>query len=113
MKLIMATTRRVPLNLHALDDISPVHPGEILLEEFLRPLGMSTYAAAKRMGVPNTRVHEIIRERRSVTADTAIRLGVVFGTTPDYWLGLQMTFDLRTARVDTSGLRPVQNVGSS
>ena len=65
------------------------------------------------MNVPNTRLHEIVRERRGITADTAIRLGVVFGTTPDYWLTIQMTYDLRTANVETSALRPVQQASTA
>jgi addiction module HigA family antidote len=105
--------RELPDALHAPDDLSPVHPGEILLEDFLRPLEMSVYEAAKRMGVPNTRLHEIIRERRSVTADTAIRLGVVFGTTPEYWLSMQMTYDLRMTKVETHSLRPVEQASTA
>lgn len=74
------------------------HPGEMLQEEFLAPLGMSARALAAALDVPVTRVTELIRERRGVTADTAIRLGMYFGTTPDFWLNLQAAYDLSVAR---------------
>lgn len=76
---------------------APTHPGEILLEEFLRPLGMSQVAAAQRMGVPLNRLNEIVRQRRGVTADTALRLARLLGTTPQFWMNLQTAWDLHHA----------------
>lgn len=81
------------------DDLST--PGEILLEEFLEPLGVSQYALAKRIGVDQARVSRIIRGRQAITADTALRLGVFFGTTPQFWLRLQEGYDLAIARSKT------------
>jgi len=80
--------------------LDPIHPGEILEEEFMRPLGLSANALAKAVDVPVTRVSEIVRGRRGVTADTALRFGRFFGTSPELWLGLQAEYDLRTARRD-------------
>lgn len=74
--------------------LNNVHPGEILVEEFLKPLKLSQYQLAKRIRVPLTRVAAICRGQRAVTADTALRLAKVFGTTPKFWLGLQEDFDL-------------------
>ncbi|ETW96734.1 HigA family addiction module antitoxin [Candidatus Entotheonella palauensis] len=74
----------------------PVHPGEILREDFLIPLGMSVNALATALGVPATRIHEIIKERRSITADTAQRLARYFGGDPVSWLHLQAMYDLKT-----------------
>ncbi len=84
------------------------HPGEILAEEFLTPLGLSARQVAAEIGVPPNRLSEIIRERRGVTADTAIRLGVRFGTSAEFWLNLQNAHDLSKARatVDYSTVRP-------
>ena len=76
--------------------MKPVHPGEILREEFLVPLEMSAYALAKAINVPQTRIAEILHERRSITADTAVRLGRFFRTSPDVWMNLQSRFDLET-----------------
>jgi addiction module HigA family antidote len=80
--------------------LDPIHPGEILEEEFMRPLGLSANALAKAMDVPVTRVSEIVRGRRGVTADTALRLGRLLGTTAELWLALQSEYDLRVARRD-------------
>lgn len=74
----------------------PVHPGEILREDFLAPLGMSANALAHALDVPATRIHEIIKERRSVTADTAQRLARYFGGDAASWLNLQAIYDLKT-----------------
>jgi addiction module HigA family antidote len=76
--------------------MSPVHPGEILREDFLKPLGMSVNALATALGVPATRIHEIVKERRSVTADTAQRLARYFGGDAASWLSLQAMYDLKT-----------------
>ncbi|KVO25313.1 hypothetical protein WK05_12630 [Burkholderia ubonensis] len=74
----------------------PIHPGEILREEFLTPLEMSVNALALALNVPATRLHEIVKERRGVTADTAYRLARYFDTSPEFWLNLQATYDLKT-----------------
>ncbi|MEI8393315.1 MAG: HigA family addiction module antitoxin [Rhodospirillaceae bacterium] len=71
-----------------------IHPGEILREEFLLPLGITAYRLSKDIGVPQTRISEIVAERRSVTADTAARLGRYFDTSPRFWLNLQTAYDL-------------------
>ena len=73
---------------------SPVHPGEILLEEFLKPLGMSQYRLAKGISVSPRRINEIVHGNRSVTADTALRLARFFGTSDRFWLNLQTRYDL-------------------
>ena len=71
-----------------------VHPGEILQEEFLIPLGLSAYKLSKDIGIPQTRVSEILKGNRRVTADTALRLSKYFGNSPKFWLGIQDDFDL-------------------
>lgn len=70
------------------------HPGEILLEEFLKPMEISAYRLSKDIGIPQTRTSEILRNKRRITADTALRLSKYFGTTAKFWLGLQNDFDL-------------------
>jgi antitoxin HigA-1 len=77
--------------------LRPVHPGEILREDFLAPLGMSVNALASALRVPATRLHEIVKERRAITPDTALRLARYFGGDAQSWLNLQMMFDLKTA----------------
>lgn len=79
-------------------DFAPTHPREVLLEELLKPLGMSDYALAKALDVPRVRVSAIINAKRGITADTALRLARYFGTSPEFWLGMQTTYDLETAR---------------
>ncbi|MGZ2748487.1 HigA family addiction module antitoxin [Burkholderia stagnalis] len=74
----------------------PIHPGEILREDFLTPLEMSVNALALALNVPATRLHEIVKERRGITADTAYRLSRYFDTSPEFWLNLQATYDLKT-----------------
>ena len=74
--------------------IPNIHPGEILEEEFLVPLEITAYRLAKETGIPQTRISQIIKGNRSVTADTAIRFSKFFGTTPQFWLGLQNDYDL-------------------
>ena len=76
----------------------PIHPGEVLLEEFLVPLHISQYRLAQAIGVPPRRINEIVMEKRSITADTALRLARYFGTTAEMWTGLQADYDLRLAR---------------
>ncbi|OGO34305.1 MAG: addiction module antidote protein, HigA family [Chloroflexi bacterium RBG_16_54_18] len=78
--------------------IPPVHPGEVLLEEFLKPLGISQNQFAKAMNISAARLNEIVRGRRGVTADSALRLARATNTTPEFWLNLQTLFDLETAR---------------
>jgi antitoxin HigA-1 len=78
--------------------LSPVHPGEILLEEFLRPLGLSQYRLAKDVNVPARRINEIVRKSRAVTADTALRLARYFGTSERFWLNLQSRYDLEVEK---------------
>ena len=78
----------------------PVHPGEILREDFLAPLGMSVNALAAALRVPSTRVHEIVKERRALTPDTAMRLARYFGGDAQSWLNLQSGFDLRRAELE-------------
>jgi len=76
-----------------------IHPGEVLLEEFLKPSGLSQNALAREMGVPPRRVNEIVLGKRSITADTAIRLSKHFGTSEQFWMGLQADYDLEEARL--------------
>jgi antitoxin HigA-1 len=76
--------------------LAPVHPGEVLLEEFLEPLGLSQYRLAKDISVPPRRINEIVHGKRAVTADTALRLARYFGTTARFWLNLQTQHDLDT-----------------
>lgn len=84
--------------------LPPVHPGEVLLEEFLKPLDISQYRLAKSMSVPPRRVNEIVLGKRSVSADTALRLGRYFGTSEQFWLNLQNEYDLDVEK-DRLGLR--------
>jgi antitoxin HigA-1 len=78
--------------------LKPVHPGEVLREEFMEPLGLSMNRLALDLHVPVTRISEIVHERRAVTADTALRLGRFFGTSPEFWLNLQARHDLEITR---------------
>lgn len=77
----------------------PVHPGEVLREDFLRPAGLTANALAKRLHVPAPRINDIVRERRGVSADTAMRLARYFGGDARSWLNLQATYDLRLAEI--------------
>ncbi|OFW97942.1 MAG: addiction module antidote protein, HigA family [Acinetobacter sp. RIFCSPHIGHO2_12_41_5] len=74
--------------------LQPVHPGEVLLEEFLKPMGLSQNRVAINIGVPPRRINEIILQKRRITADTALRFARFFGTSPEFWLGLQAQYDL-------------------
>jgi antitoxin HigA-1 len=78
--------------------LAPVHPGEVLLEEFLNPLGISQYRLAKDTSVPPRRINEIVRGARAITADTALRLARYFGTTERFWLNLQAHYDLEVEK---------------
>jgi addiction module HigA family antidote len=77
----------------------PVHPGEVLREDYLLELGLSANALARALAVPAPRINDIVRERRGVSADTALRLARYFGTTPQFWLNLQAAYDLRVAEI--------------
>jgi antitoxin HigA-1 len=77
--------------------LPPIHPGEILVEEFLEPMGISQYRLAKDISVPPRRINEIAHGKRSITADTALRLGRFFGMSPQFWLNLQTRYDLEVA----------------
>ena len=89
--------------------LAPVHPGEVLLEEYLEPLGLSQYRLAQDISVPARRINEIVHGKRAVTADTALRLARYFSTTDRFWLNLQARFDLETER-DRLGRRLVDEV---
>jgi addiction module HigA family antidote len=77
--------------------LAPMHPGEVLREEFMKPLNLSAYKLAERCRVPRARIERIAEERIGISADTALRFGKVFGTTPDFWLNLQSRYDMLTA----------------
>ena len=79
------------------EKLAPVHPGEILLEEFMKPLGLSQTRLGRDLGVSPRRINEIVHGKRSVTADSALRLSRYLGTSADFWLGLQADYDLDTA----------------
>ncbi|MCB2227292.1 MAG: HigA family addiction module antidote protein [Desulfarculaceae bacterium] len=83
--------------------LPPVHPGEVLLEEFLRPLGLSQNRLGRDLGVSPRRINEIVHGKRALTADTALRLARYFGMSARFWTGLQEDFDLETARQKLSG----------
>jgi addiction module HigA family antidote len=77
------------------NNMRPIHPGEILREEYLVPLGLTANALSIALRVPAPRINEVVRERRGITTDTALRLARFFNTTPQFWLNLQMSFDLK------------------
>ena len=80
-----------------METLENVHPGEILLEEFLKPMNITAYRLSKDIGIPQTRTSAIIKGNRGITADTALRLSIYFGTTAKFWMGLQDDFDLEEA----------------
>lgn len=80
----------------------PIHPGEVLREEFLIPLGINAHALSMALQVPAPRIHEIVHERRSITVDTAMRLSKYFGTSAQFWLGLQNDYDMAVAQTTMS-----------
>jgi addiction module HigA family antidote len=91
--------------------LAPVHPGEILREEFLRPMNLSPYAVAGAIGVPRTRIERLAREETPVTAETALRLAKYFGTTAAFWMGLQAQHDIEKAEDDlVKELRQIEPV---
>ena len=81
------------------NEMRPVHPGEVLRKEYLEPMGLSVNALAQKLRVPSTRLHEIVKERRSVSADTALRLAQFFGGDAHSWMNLQAAYDLRQAEI--------------
>jgi len=89
--------------------LTPIHPGEILLEEFLKPLGLSQYRIARDLSVPPRRINEIVHGKRGITADTALRLGRYFGTSARFWLSLQARYDLEVEN-DRLGRRLLKEV---
>ena len=90
-----------------------IHPGEVLLEEFLKPLDISQNRLARAMGVPPRRINEIVHGNRAVTADTAIRLSRALGTSEQFWMGLQADYDLEEARkAAQSDLKKVENIAA-
>jgi addiction module HigA family antidote len=93
----------------ATNKMRPIHPGEILREEYLVPLEMSAHALAIGLRVPAPRINEIVRERRAVTPDTALRLARFFGTTAQFWINLQSAYDLKQAEIE-SGSKIKQEV---
>ena len=78
--------------------LPPIHPGEILMDEFLKPMGISQYRLAKDITVPPRRINEIVHGKRSISADTALRLGRFFGMSPQFWLNLQTRYDLEVTQ---------------
>jgi addiction module HigA family antidote len=78
----------------------PIHPGEVLSEEFLKPMGLSQNRLALALGVPARRINEIVLGKRGISADTALRLSAYFGNSADFWLGIQMDYDLDSARIN-------------
>jgi addiction module HigA family antidote len=96
--------------------LAPLHPGEVLREEFLEPFGLTAYALAKACQVERPRMERIIREQQGITADTALRLGRFFSTSPEFWMNLQARYELETARHeignDLEEISPVRHQGS-
>ncbi len=93
------------------DTLHPIHPGEVLQEEFIKPLGLSQNRLAIAIGVPARRINEIVLGRRGITADTALRLARYFGNSPQFWLGLQTDYDLDVTR-RSLGVRLAREVRS-
>jgi addiction module HigA family antidote len=89
--------------------LPPIHPGEILLEEFLKPMGISQYRLSRDIGVPPRRINEIVHGKRSITADTALRLARYFGTSERFWMNLQSRYDLELEK-DKLGRRLIDEV---
>ena len=89
---------------------TPSHPGEVLAELYLKPLGMSAIALAKRLNVPRTRIERLVKGETSLTVDTAMRLARFFGNTPEFWMNLQRAYDLARARetIDLTDITPLE-----
>ncbi len=96
------------------ENFLPVHPGEILLEEFLKPMGITQYRLAKAIGVPQRRIGEIVAGKRAITVDTGLRLSRFFGMSDGFWIGLQMNFETTKARDELSDvLASIQRVDTA
>lgn len=96
-----------------METLENVHPGEILLEEFLKPMNITAYRLSKDIGIPQTRTSAIIKGNRGITADTALRLSIYFGTTAKFWMGLQDDFDLEEALKNKQAeLNQIKKVGN-
>lgn len=102
--------KRDELNMMDFSDVSdgtrlaPVHPGEVLLRDFMEPLEVTQYRLAMTISVPPRRINEIVHGKRAITADTALRLGQFFGTTPDFWMALQASYDTEMAKEKLSSI---------
>src|SRR6266496_1701858 len=94
-------------------DFPPAHPGDVLREDFLKPLGLSQYAVADAIGVPQIRISEIVNGKRAVTPDTALRFARYFKTSAEFWMGMQTTYDLKVARSDREDDRRARAAASS
>jgi antitoxin HigA-1 len=96
-----------------MERLNNIHPGEILLEDFLKPMGITAYRLARDIGVQQTRISQILRGERAITLDTAIRLARYFGTTPRLWLNLQMAWDLeeleRNSNSEYAAIQPLRH----
>jgi antitoxin HigA-1 len=95
------------------DRLTPIHPGEVLREEFLLPLSLSVYRVAKDIGIPSQRLNDVVLERRALSADTAIRLARYFGTSEHFWMSLQATYDLDIARDSIASIDDIRAFASS
>jgi antitoxin HigA-1 len=102
-------TSGLPITIDAMKKLPPIHPGEVLLEDFMKPLGLSQYRVAADIGVAPLRISQIVRGKRAISADTALRLARYFGTTPGIWLRLQARYDLEVAQ-EHSGKQIEQQV---
>ncbi|MCU0362474.1 MAG: HigA family addiction module antitoxin [Bacteroidales bacterium] len=95
-----------------MERLTNIHPGEVLLEEFLKPLNISAYRLSKEIGIPQTRTSEIIKGNRSITADTALRLSYYFGNSAKFWLGLQNDYDLEEQeKIKAKELKRIKRIG--
>ena len=90
------------------DHLAPIHPGEVLAEEFLAPLNMSQYKLAQLLGVDPRRIHAIVHGQRAISADTALRLSRLLGTSPQFWINLQSRYDLDLAANKAAGLDAIR-----
>ncbi len=97
-----------------MESLLNIHPGEILLEEFLKPLNITAYRLSKDIGIPQTRTSEILKGKRSITADTALRLSCYFGNSAKFWLGLQNDYDLEVEKkTKQKELRQIKRLNES
>jgi addiction module HigA family antidote len=94
MAMLLMLNERTIIKIINMEKLRNIHPGEVLLEEFLIPLGISAYRLSKEISIPQTRISEIIKGKRRITADTALRLSKFFGNSAKFWLGLQDDFDI-------------------